>query len=592
MGEYVINRPEADQEAGRPLMAPSNSWTPGSGLVRWPPPEERARLRAYTTYADLYRGEHETVYVRRGGYTYDWTRPYVTVNLCGEITDLMVDRLFGEMPRITAGGREKGTAEGETANGTADGTGGNGVPPLQATASGRTTNGVDDWIDELVTRSGLHSRLIRVATGTSYRGDGALKVRWTKERGVTITSVSPQFLFLETDADDTETIAQATIGYVRWGQVETSTAAGRMPAPRRAGETGTAQTKRQGYLFLEIHVPGQIAYELYRLRGTAYSGEYSYHPTQDRVPLATLPDLANWPEIQPTGIDQLLIVPIALGADDEGDVYGRSDYADIEGLQGELNNRVTQRAEVLDKHADPWMFGPPSVPDADGNIEQHDRYIQLMKGESAPGYLIWDGSLQAVREEIQDLVQEIVLTAGLSPESFQLVEGGAESGRALKLRQFRTASAVQMRQIVYGEALQKTVSVASKLAVAKGETGASSLEPEDVLIVWQDSLPQDRFEEVQTASIEVDSGLASRRTSIRRLHPEMTDAEIEEELARIEEEAAAARPAVPALGLTDRIKPGPQPGQPASSAISNADRENVAAQREGTTTVGNPEAAG
>jgi len=592
MAGYVINGPEIEID-GPPAVSDAASVVVASlpeGTRAWPPPGEAERLERYQRCRQLYRGEHEAVYVGKGKgrYTYDWTRPYVAVNLCGEITDLMVDRLFGEMPRITAGNREKGSNNAglfqrliKWLEEHVPGLGGELASPSASANSALATGDgaaqsaapVDDWVDRLVTRSKLHSLMIRVATGASYRGDAALKVRWEEGRGVTITSVSPSYLFLETAADDTDTIIQATIGYIRW-------------------------QGKQPYLFLEVHTPGQISYELYRLHGSSGSSRYSYNPVDDRMPLETFADLAKYPDNQITGVDDLLIIPIALGADDEAGAYGRSDYADIDPLQGELNNRVTQRAEVLDSYANPWMFGPKSIPDEQGNIKQGDRYIQLEQGEDKPGYLIWDSAQEAVSEEIQDLIQQIVLTAGLSPESFQLAaEGAAESGRALKLRQFRTASAVQMRQIVYGEALQQAVSVASKLAVVRGEEGATTLEPEDVLLVWQDSLPVDQFEMVQTAAIEVDSGLASRLTTIRRLHPEMTDAEIEEELARIDEDRAAAAPTPPAggLGLGSFIKPiggGAQPGQPASSAISNADRENVTAQANAQTTVGNPQAAG
>ena len=418
MSDYVANRAEAETGQNYPgeTTAPGRvePSTPTTGALNWPPLADKARLRNYDTCRDLYQGDHKDVYVRASLYSYDKDRPYVPLNLCGEITDLMVDRLFGVMPRITAGGRPDGNGASPPSPlsrvspdaGEPMGEGGNGVDP------------VDGWIDRLVTRSRMHSLLLRLATGTSYCGDGALKVRWTKERGTTISTVSPSYLYLTTDPDDTDTTTEALIGYLRW-----------------QGKTA--------YLFHEIHTAGLISYRLYQLHGgQGSSSAYKYNPAVDQVPLDTLPSLEGWPDDQTTGVDDLLVIPIALGGDDEGGVYGRSDYADIFGLQGELNNRLTQRAEVLDKHANPWMFGP-GIADEEGKIKQGDRYIQIQNGEVPPGYLIWDSAMQAVREEINDLVSEIILTAGLSPESFQLaMEGAAESGRALKLRQFRTASAV------------------------------------------------------------------------------------------------------------------------------------------------------
>ncbi|GAH34244.1 unnamed protein product, partial [marine sediment metagenome] len=210
------------------------------------------------------------------------------------------------------------------------------------------------------------SRLIRLGTGTSYRGDGALKLRRDEKRGVTITTVSPSYLFLTSDPDDTDTITRATIGYLRWRE-------------------------KQAYLFHEIHTPGIIEWALYEVRKAGASGTYSYHLEDDRVPLDTLEELRGWPDLQRTGVKEILIVPIALGGDDEGAIYGRSDYADIIGLQGELNNRVTQEAEILDKHADPWMSGPPSMLDEKGSIDNQSRYISITPGDEPPSYLVWDG---------------------------------------------------------------------------------------------------------------------------------------------------------------------------------------------------------
>lgn len=490
----IVNRVQTGvATAGERLV---NAWSGrADGLQRWPPAEDEDRLRRYETCRNLYRGEHETVYVRRGGYSYDDERPYITVNLAGEITDLMVDRLFGNMPKIT-GPQATPTAE-------------NSAPAPDPVA---------EWIDGLISRSNLHSLLIRLGSGTSYRGDGALKVRQDKSGRPTISTVSPSCLFLKTDPDDTEIITQATIGYVKWRD-------------------------KQAYLFQEIQTPGLIEWALYELRTGGASRSYTYNPEHDRVPLNTLEELAGWPDLRRTGVDEILIVPITLGGDDEGTIYGRSDYADIIGLQGELNNRVTQEGEILDKHADPWLSGPPSMLDEKGAIDNKNRYINVEAGDQEPAYLVWDGQLMAVNQQIVRLINHIILTAGLSPESFQVdTAGGAESGRALRMRQHRTADAVEMRQIVYGEALRRVISIASKLGGVRGDApdGAAQvralLEPQDINIEWPDGLPADPLEEIERTTLEVQGKLLSRRTAIENLHSDWTQERIDQELAHIDGE--------------------------------------------------------
>ncbi len=324
-----------------------------------------------------------------------------------------------------------------------------------------------------------------------------------------ITAVPPSYLFLTPDPDDTDTITEAMIGYLRWDG-------------------------RQPYLFQEIHTPGLIDWRLYELRSAGASGTYSYDPESDRVELETLEALTGWPDTEKTGVDEILIVPISLGGDDEGTIYGRSDYADIIGLQGELNNRATQEAEILDKHADPFMSGPPSMLDEQGVIDNRNRYISVGPGDEPPSYLVWDGQLLAVNQQIVRIMQHIVLTAGLSPESFQMdQQGGAESGRALRMRQHRTADAVEMRQIIYGQALRRAISIASKL-------GGPALEPQEINVEWADGLPADPVEEIEGISIEVQSGLLSKRTAIQSLHPQWSEERVEQELGQIQSDRGAS----------------------------------------------------
>jgi len=526
----------AMQGAWNSVMGETPDWT-----QPWPPPEDKERLEGYRRYQQLYHGDHETVYVTNGKYAYDDKRDFIVVNMCGEITDLMVDRLFGAPPTLK-------TAQGIEAAGIEGG---------QEQANDPSTQ----WLRGLVTRSKLDTLLIQMGTGTSYRGDGCLKIRHDRERGgVVLSALDPTYLFVTPDEDNSDVIREAMVGYIRWHE-------------------GTP------YVMQEIHTPGEIRYELYELHGDP-SRDCGYTPERDRRPLETIPALADLPEgPTSTGVDDILLVPIALGADDSDEIFGRSDYADVESLQGELDNRATQRGEVLDKHGDPWMFGP-EIANKEGEIDNKRRYINVREGEPTPAYLYWDSAQEAVRQEIRELIEQIILTAGLSPESFQLpTQGAAESGRALKLRQFRTASAVQMRQRTWGEALRRAVAIASQLATARKDADAVLLQAEEVRIDWQDSLPVDRLEQVQTEQIMVDAGLRWRRTSVSRLNPDMTEAEIQQELDGIDEDRQAGEVD---FGFGDVFEPV-EAGQPAGSKVSNSDRENVRAQDGAQTTVGNPQ---
>jgi len=535
----------------------------GPGSVAWPPPGDLARLRAYTRYRRLHEGDHKRVYVTEGKYNYDTDREYIAVNVCAEITDLVVDRLFGETVKVraavTAGG--DGAVVGGAAlprgpvvpMATADdnGNGGPGSNPAPPTAN----DTAQAWIEHLSEISTCDTMFVEMGRGVSYRGDGGLKIRYdSKRQDVLISPVSSALMFVTTADGDVETITSITIAYTR-------------PNPQKPKET---------LLFQEIHTRGRIDYTLHRVKASPSGGGYRYRPDTDRVPLDTLPELAalaatlDEDDGQDTGVDELLIVPIAMGGSDESGVWGRSDYADVEDLQGELNNRVTQAGGIQDKHSDPWMYGPPAFLTEEQKLDPRYRYFSVSNNEQVPGYITWDANLEHAETSINRLMTQMLFVAGLSPESFGLGEGSAESGRALKLRQHRTASSVRMRQRIYDRAIRTAVSVASKLANSPAAPDLAlrppEMEPEDVTLEWNDGLPNDAMESVEIAGAALTMGIMSLEHAVRMAQPELSDDEVALEIDAITSEKPAA-PNPGRVGLGADFEPV-SPTQTASTGVN------------------------
>lgn len=527
------------QEIEDQLNAGSASSGAASGMIAWPPPGDLPRLRAYDRNRLLHDGDHKTVYVTGGKYRYDTDREYVAVNICGEITDLIVDRLFGETVQLRAtspaalgDGEPNEGASGE--GGFADGSTGETPVPRIEDGQGSGGDGAQAWIDHLAEVSQLDTMLVELGRGVSYRGDGAIKVRYDADReDVLLSSVSSALLFTETAPGDVTTITAITIAYT-------------VPHPQQPKTT---------LLFQERHTRGRIVYSLHIVQKSRSGGGYRYRPDADRVPLETLPELADLAARldedggQDTGVDELLIIPIAMGGSDESGVWGRSDYADIDDMQGELNNRVTQIAGIQDKHSDPWMYGPPMFLTEDQKLDPRYKYFSVDRQEQAPGYITWEAQLQHAETAIARLKADMLFTAGLSPESFGLGEGAAESGRALKLRQHRTASAVRMRQRVYDRALRQAASVASKLANSDAIDGQvwdgrpiPELEPGEIAIGWNDGLPNDETEAIERAGTALTMGVMSLARAVRTAQPDLSDAEVAAEIEAIRAQKESARP--------------------------------------------------
>lgn len=469
----------------------------------WPPISERPRLSRYLRYRLIYESAHETVYIDglddgHKRYRYDDDRPYLIDNLCGEITDLLVSRLFGEELHITGPANDEDAAA---------------------------------WLDHLAEISDLSALWPRLARGISYRGDGWLKPIYDAEaEDVLLTTVPPTYTFVETRSDDDGAIERVMIAYIRWAE-------------------------QRPYLYQEIHSRGLIEHKLYKLHGDLQR-DYGYTPSRDQVELATVPDLANLPDEQETGVDEILMVHIGTTGSDESGIWGTSDYRDIDSLQGELNNRHTQRGEILDKHADPPVTGSADMLNEDGEVDIAGKFFPMLPGEAPPAYVTWDGHLGPSENEITDLRLAMMRNAGISPESLMDSEGGAESGRALKLRQARTSSAVKERQREYGPKIARAISLASKLAnsemVGPVWDGAAIpiLEPTDLNLAWGDGLPNDTMQEIEETGMEISFGIMSRQTAIEQRHPDWNDERVQEELDRI---AADRGGGVPGLGEIGRL---------------------------------------
>jgi len=87
-------------------------------------------------------------------------------------------------------------------------------------------------------------------------------------------------------------------------------------------------------------------------------------------------------------------------------VTGLDDYSDLDSIIQELEVRIAQISRILDKHADPNMYGPGhgsgarSSNPANGDIVAAANISPVGQGEQPPGYVTWDGQLEAAFKQI------------------------------------------------------------------------------------------------------------------------------------------------------------------------------------------------
>lgn len=444
---------------------------------KWPPKDTDTitRFEMYDANRKLFQGKHDEVFN-------NWMRLLredhnatleIILNWHRRLSTLFANLLLGEPPRITAG--EKGSAE-------------------QAAC------------DRIVNDNNFILTAYKAVIDISRFGDGLLKTRYDK-RGI-IEATSPSLWLPVVDRDNVNNILYHVLG---WTYIEKT----------KAMFGGEKETK---YLKVEIHERGRITNRLYTLDGGNQIDkevEAGYKTTL-------------------TGVDDFLVLQVSNLLTSE-DVTGYDDYTDLETIIQEMEVRLGQISRILDKHADPNMYGPDIAVETDAATGQSTyrgggKYFPILQGEEKPGYITWEGQLQAAFEELDRLVQQLYIISETCEPAFGVVKNGlAESGSAMRRLLMAPLSKVNRIRLILDPAMKRALKTASALEVAQGMPGAVKLE--NITIEWQDGVPKDDTELANIESIRFGAGLSSLESSIRRLDGYEGE-KLAAEMARIKGEQA------------------------------------------------------
>jgi len=258
-----------------------------------------------------------------------------------------------------------------------------------------------------------------------------------------------------------------------------------------------------------------------------------------------------------TGVDDFLVVP-ANNILTTDRITGLDDYSDLDSIIQEIEIRVAQISRILDKHADPNMYGPDSALEQDPKTGEWTfrgggKYFPVSDGEDAPGYVVWEGQLEAAFKQIEVLMEQLYILSETSAAAFgQLKSGLAESGTALRRLMMAPLAKTNRIRLRFDPAIKKALKLAAALEVAQGMSGAVKIE--HINIDWQDGLPDDEPETTQTIATQKQSGLISLEAALRKLHGLEGEA-LEQEVARIRADADSEVPLMyrPSLNREDPL---------------------------------------
>ena len=233
-----------------------------------------------------------------------------------------------------------------------------------------------------------------------------------------------------------------------------------------------------------------------------------------------------------TGLDDFAIVASANNPGTRR-ICGTSDFDKITDAIAEYNIRMTLKDVVLDKHATPIMYGPQLAGENGlGN------YIEVPNGESTPGYLTWDASMQAVENTIDELKNDISNLSGMGSLLNSKTFGESQGYDALMIKLAPALMRSTRKKAVLTKHLKKLLSL---LSVKYG----NKIEEKDISILWHDGIPATESVKADIAQKHLSTGWSYKRVL-------MQDYGFDEETAdAIIEEKRLETPAMPSFGISE-----------------------------------------
>lgn len=492
---------------------PLNSLDFLSADAEWPPPSEAKRLDQYNANRKLFEADHASVFKewwRTLREDYD-TATFMVLNWPKRLSTLWADLLVGEPPRFKAG--EPKTDE-----------------------SGEKTDESDEQkrLDALLKANHFDTLLHEGGIDISRFGDALFKVRLEDGRAV-IEGQSPSYWFPVTSLGNVRDILYHVVAWQFETTEETRTA------------LGTSRQEAVKYLKVEVHERGAVEHRLLRL-GENGRIEREAAPTEmgryfPKLASEELDATRTGSRVrQDTGVDDFLVVH-APGMRTADRLHGVDDYSELESIVQEMEVRLAQISRILDKHADPNVYGDPNMLARDPRtgettLEAGGKFFPIDENGTAPGYMTWDGSLAAAYQELEELKQQFYLVSETSAAAFGRLDAGiAESGTALRrLMQAPLAKVGRIRTRL-DPVVKDLIELAAALEDAAGNEDA---ELKDIQITWNDGLPDDEREQADIEQVRLSSGTTSKLSSIQRLDG-VDEFMAKRELQRIAEEGGPKR---------------------------------------------------
>lgn len=443
------------------------------------------RIKGYRMNKKIFKGHHHEVFEKSNVLPTHKDLLYISVNLAGIICKKSADFLFGEEVKVLAG---KGEHTKEQAA-----------------------------FNRFIEENHLNILLYENALSNAYNGDSFIKVRYGQEFGgdipeeldkhrIVIENVDPEFVFPEAVVWDKSKIKAYHIAIPIYHEEE-----------------------KRWFLNVESHYAGKILYGQYTIEPI----HFNIDNKPERFKIVGVVEKSFYQVL--TGVNMPLVVHIP-NLSTAGSWKGLDDLTELHPLLDEINNRLSQIADILDKHSNPAMAVPSGLlgVNEDGQAEFRvavDKVFEVMgKDDVIPQYITWNGQLNEAFQELDRLI-DLVLTVSEIP-AVALGKGDSgtsgSSGLAIKWRMNSILAKINRKKQYYNKGLKTVFYLAQKLEEVLGIADYDITIP---VLHFQDGLPKDEMEMASIMNMRTGGAKTlSQKSAIMLLNnytEEQADAEIE-----------------------------------------------------------------
>lgn len=465
----------------------------------YPHPSHENRIERYKENKQLFLGDHLNVFKKhKSKLTHSQKELlYVSINLASIIAKKSADFLFGESVQVSAG---KGDNSKE-----------------------------QKALDRLTEQNDMNIKNYESALANAYRGDSFYKVRVGQEFGgelppeldeykVIIEQQNAEYVFPETALGDSNKI----IAY-------------HIAVPERIDDGLREIQDSEWMLHIESHYAGKIEYSKFKLY------PISIDATGEILQWKIGYELPEYRSAVATGVPIPLVVHVPNFALDDS-WRGIDDLTEHRSLLDEINNRISQISDILDKHAD----APIAVPvgtlreDANGNVVYNvaqEKVFEIAgKDDVIPQYITNNNpQIDQAFRELELLIDLLFTVSEIPSVALGRNDSGTSgsSGLSIKWRMNSLLSKINRKRQYYEKGLKRVYLIAQLLENAVGIDSYKVTVPK---LKFKDGLPKDEMEEANIMAIRTGGKpTISQKTAMMQID-DLTEEQVEAELERMEEE--------------------------------------------------------